>query len=689
MSSDTPKAFAKSNVHAADLEEAGKPKDKTVPPKENQDDRQVEEIVVEGQVPNREAPDTVLQMEEVKKIPGTQGDILKIVESLPGVARLSGFGSGGSGVVIRGASPEDSQILIDDHPVPLLYHFGGLKSILNSDMLQQIDFIPGGFDAGFGKAIGGVVNVQTLPCSHRQWDGYVETSLLDAGFFIQGPIGDQAGFFASARRSTIDFWLPSIIEGESGLDMTVAPVYYDYQLKLEFNPDYRNRLSILAFGSSDALELLSQKPVTGDAAFRGEFGMQLQFNRLYLQWLHTPDSGDWQLKTSLVGGYDRGRFDVGKFFFHSFVPSLAARSDLSWSLSEILEINTGVNLVYMGVDLTHEMVRPPKEGHIPGKLHTMEIVKGSESQHTYQGGLYISTRIIPVDSIQILAGLRFDGYAYGQYGDWAVMPRLNTQIELRPKTLLKAGIGWYHQAPSEDELLESFGNPNLSMERAIHYTIGIEQKMPFSSSLEVTYFYKTLDRLVVPDPTMVYRNGAIGRVAGLEFLARRELNHGFFGWMAYTLMRSQRKDAPDQTWRLFDFDQTHILTLVAGARLPTSERMPVHGLHSGWEFGLRFQLVSGNPITPIQGGIFDADYDTYLPIPGPINRERLPTYHRLDIRVDYTWAFTSWALSAFVDLQNTYNFRAIEGIEYNYDYTERAYFRGLPILPALGLRGSF
>ena len=112
----------------------------------------VEEVVIRSRRLASEVSDTVLEMDEVMKIPGTQGDVLKIVQSLPGVARnLAMGGSGGPGIVVRGAAPEDSKVLIDGFVVPILYHFGGLKSIFNSDMLKRIDFLP----AASARSMGG------------------------------------------------------------------------------------------------------------------------------------------------------------------------------------------------------------------------------------------------------------------------------------------------------------------------------------------------------------------------------------------------------------------------------------------------------------------------------------------------------------------------------------------------------
>ena len=99
----------------------------------------VQEIVIKTKRLEAEVSDTVIEVSEVKKIPGTQGDIIKIVQSLPGVARSAAGAGAAQGIVVRGSAPEDSKVLIDGFVVPALYHFGGLKSVLNSDMLKRIE----------------------------------------------------------------------------------------------------------------------------------------------------------------------------------------------------------------------------------------------------------------------------------------------------------------------------------------------------------------------------------------------------------------------------------------------------------------------------------------------------------------------------------------------------------------------
>ncbi|MBN2498561.1 MAG: TonB-dependent receptor [Deltaproteobacteria bacterium] len=652
-------------------------------------EQDVEEVIIRSRRLEEEVSDTVLEMDEVQRIPGTQGDVLKIVQSLPGVARNLAVGGTGAGIVVRGAAPEDSRVLIDGFEVPMLYHFGGLKSVFNSDMLKRIDFLPGGFGAEYGQAIGGIVDVQTQPCTHKQLDGYVELSMLDSGFFVRGPINDEIGFFAAARRSTVDLWLPHVLPDEPGFEMTVAPVYYDYQAKVDWSLSADDRLSFMAFGSYDELKFLLAKPPSGDPSMRGDFGMVTSFHRIQAGWKHAPQNAGWNLSMSLIGGYTEAKVDVGEMYLDLVVPNTAARADWEWEITERWKLGAGVQTGYVYFDLAHRIPHPPKEGEVPSRLQNFSLNEGTESQQAWVNALYTCASWKPIDELRVTGGLRFDAVLSGDVRAWAIMPRLSFKYELRAGTVLKGGAGLYYQMPTEDELSSNFGNPELDMERAWHFTLGVEQQLPLQVLLDFTVFYKTLDQLVVSDPDTNYANDGIGKVAGIEILVRRDLADGVFGWLAYTLMRSARRDRTGEPWRLFDFDQTHILTLVAGLRLPQGPAKPAHGLADGWEFGLRFQLVSGNPATPILGGIYDADYDNYLPVPGAINSERLPLYHRLDLRVDYTWAFESWALSLYLDVQNVYDYRSVEGVRYNYDYTDRAYFEGLPILPALGVKGSF
>ena len=100
---------------------------------------------------------------EVRNMPGVSNDALKSVQNLPGVARAP-FGAGM--LVVRGAAPGDTRVLLDGQEIPQLYHFGGLRSVFPTEALSRIDFLPGGFGVRYGRAIGGVVDVETRGGRH-------------------------------------------------------------------------------------------------------------------------------------------------------------------------------------------------------------------------------------------------------------------------------------------------------------------------------------------------------------------------------------------------------------------------------------------------------------------------------------------------------------------------------------------
>jgi hypothetical protein len=203
----------------------------------------------------------------------------------------------------------------------------------------------------------------------------------------------------------------------------------------------------------------------------------------------------------------------------------------------------------------------------------------------------------------------------------------------------------------------------------------------------VTGFYKDMWSLVSPTKALVtrngtevpliYDNGGRGRVYGGELVARHELAKNFSGWIAYTLSRAERRDTGATEMRLFDFDQTHILTVIGSYLLPRN-----------WQVGGRYRLVSGNPMTPITGSVYNASSDRYEAVYGGVNTGRNPPFHQLDLRLDKRWIFQGWMLNAYVDVQNVYNRANPEGLQYSFDYRQSKVAQGVPIFTILGLRAE-
>ncbi len=106
----------------------------------------------------REVVSTKVSAEQARSIPGAQGDVVRVVENLPGVAR-SAVGSGQ--LVVWGAGPEDTRTYVDGVPIPRLYHEGGLRSTVHSSMVSAVELVPGGYGSAYGRGLGGLVRIDS------------------------------------------------------------------------------------------------------------------------------------------------------------------------------------------------------------------------------------------------------------------------------------------------------------------------------------------------------------------------------------------------------------------------------------------------------------------------------------------------------------------------------------------------
>src|SRR6188508_1416276 len=119
-----------------------------------------ETIEVKGEVGPATQGAAKLTREQVERLPGTGNDIVRSLQAMPGVASYP-LPLGSAGVVIRGSSPQDSKVLVDDFEVPMLYHYLGFRSIVPSEAIDTLEYVPGGFDVAYGRATSGIVSLTT------------------------------------------------------------------------------------------------------------------------------------------------------------------------------------------------------------------------------------------------------------------------------------------------------------------------------------------------------------------------------------------------------------------------------------------------------------------------------------------------------------------------------------------------
>ena len=260
-------------------------------------------------------------------------------------------------------------------------------------------------------------------------------------------------------------------------------------------------------------------------------------------------------------------------------------------------------------------------------------------------------------------------------------PRISARLRINPRLSVLGAAGIYSQAPDPADLSAVFGNPTLGPSSADHASLGESLRLTPGLSLEVVGFYKWMSGLTVrnPSPTPLLAQAlvqeGVGRAYGVQMLLRQQPWHGFFGWVAYTMSRSERQDTPGANWRLFDYDQPHSLTLVASKEL------------GAWTVGGRFRYATGLPRTPSIGAFYDAKDDVYQPIFGPQNSIRLPDFWQLDLRIDRSFPLgESGRILVYLEGLNVTNHANGEEYIYNVNYTQRGTITGLPAIAVVGAR---
>jgi outer membrane receptor protein involved in Fe transport len=636
------------------------------------------------EIARREKPapgGTQVVREEIIHVPGARGDVLTAVQSLPGMANTGTFTAFSGGLIIRGSAPSDSRVIVDGFEVPLLYHFGAVQSILPSEMIDDVLYAPGGFGVEQGRASSGIIAVNTRR-GQTEASGFAEVSFINAGLFVQGPIwkSKRATFTLSARRSLIDAFLPGLIPKDSGLSFTVLPRYYDWQARIDWQPVDRWQLALFVFGTYDGVAFATTADNPNDPALTGAFKNDTEFTRAIASARYQGPRLDNRL--SATADISAFKFDTSADRYgHLHARGAGFRDEAHLVLAAPLTLSAGGELLYEWWNLDIKFPRPPKEGDPSNPSFTFDPPVEAHARLEVPNAAAWTSANLHLGRLSLTAGGRYDGYLYNKAH--VFQPRSEIKVEAG-KTTLRTTAGLYTRPPSwNDENVQR----DLRPERAWQATVGAEREVRTGLTAQATGFYTQRSDLIVyatnrqdaSNSDHPYVNRGTGQTYGAELLVTwRGVDH--FAWLAYTLSRSTRRDAPGVPQRLFDFDQTHNVILVGSRRFGKDRR---------WQLGARFQLTTGKPFTPVTGSIFSSDLNYYRPTYGALNSERTELQHQLDVRLDRTWTFAKWRLKGFLDVQNVYLHPAAYAYQYSYDYSQKDALKTIPILPSLGVRGEF
>ncbi|MBA2319980.1 MAG: TonB-dependent receptor plug domain-containing protein, partial [Deltaproteobacteria bacterium] len=668
--------------------------------------------------PKDEITRRTLSIEEVRRIPGTFGDPVKVIQTLPGAAR-SPFGTGL--LVIRGSNPEDSGVYIDGTRIPLIYHLTGTTSVIAPDLVEAVDYLPGGYGVQYGRSMGGVVDVRTRRSFSDDPKLVWGTDILDSNLYFEGKVGKKDGkkhgIAIGARRSYIDVFLPLVVPG----DYVFKPRYWDYQVKWVLPTDADRTTSLFVYGFDDVLEIGTPDSVAqgSDADTQGDLRTQYNSHRVIFQL--ERDLGEkltFRLTPAL--GRDTTFFGLGSEFLLDNSNVLGTvRTELAWQASPAVEVVPGLDMLGAYWAFTFESAI--RFTDLDDPLAEREGIGFDGHGTIWSPDPFLRVNLRPLDDREkwlVTPGIRANLVTTIAAGEitgssealppdtiFSVDPRIATRYRISDPVTVKGVVGLYHQPPQPQEILGVGTASTVSYERALTSSVGVEHRLSQAIHYDLEVFYKDMRDLLIFDEAWTglgsnpYLNGGDGRAYGLEVILRHEPVNRLFGWVSYTLSRAARRDSDDcadvgvepdagaagdllgygPCWYRFDFDQTHILSAQGGYDLPK-------------DFGIsaQVQFVTGNPTTFQDAGVYDADGGFYTGFAtSDYNDQRLPPFFQTSLRFDKLFTFKRWQLETYVDLINVVRGVNPEFTLSAYDYSDQAFVRGLPFIPNVGIEAKF
>jgi TonB family protein len=634
-------------------------------------------IIVQGTRPTREVTRHAVSRRELSMSPGTSGDALRAIENMPGVSRapaLSGL------LVVRGNADQTTPVFVDGLWLPNVYHFGGLSSVVPTEMLDEVNFYPGNFSVRYGRALAGVVDAHLRETrADGRYHGLAQIDLIDARVMAEGPVPGLKGwnFIGGFRRSHIDAWLGPVLN-QRDTYITAAPVYYDYQLIFDRRPTPDSYLRIGLLGFDDRFALINKNTATGGKI--DTINSTLGVGMIYKLRV----APDVKLDLTVSSARAHQRFALSSSDIDLIAHSIITRGEVEWRLWRGVTLRSGWDVMAAPYRAYGAFPGSPGiDAPDVGMSVTLPSEQFDRSALFLTPALFAEMELRPSARWQLVNGVRADYTFETQRLD--VSPRMVARYILVPGTLstvLKAGSGLFQQAPDLIAMILKNPSTQLRSQRSFQNSLGVEQELSAQVKLSVEGFYNLLDNLISAQPNargvVDYNNYGKGRIFGGELMLRYAADEHFFGWVSYTLSRSERTWLPGQPSRLFELDQTHILTALGSYRLGR-----------GWELGMRFRYVTGNLYTPCRSSLFSSTGTSYVCVQGPLDSARLPPFHQLDVRIDKRFTFASWTLGVYLDLINAYNRKNPDFLQSNYDFSQSSpQSASLPIIPSLGVRGE-
>lgn len=628
--------------------------------------------------------------EEIRRAPGSAGDISRIILGLPSLAKVN---DQYNGLAVRGGSPAENLFLVDNIAIPNLNHFptqgssGGAIGLLNVDLVRDVQFQAGGFAAPYGGRLSSVMEIALREGNREEIDGQVDLNFAGFGGVAEGPLPGAGSWLVSARRSYIDLLVKTM-----DLGTTIAPRYGDAQAKLTYDLGLNHQLTTLGIWSDDHIHSDLETALDNDMQVYGR--QDLTQSTLGMNWRALWSAATYSNTSISVG---TSRYD------EDFIETATGTRLLdNRSRERVLRFRTvshsllgGSTALRFGVEAEH-MIGDYENRYAAHDDPLGTIVPALELDERLTGevaGAFMSVGPVPVGRLSTTVGIRADYFGLGQRLHFA--PRLGLSYRLAEATSLSASAGLYYQQLPLVLLAQRPENQDLATPEATHWVVRMQHLLARDTRFTIEAYRKQYRHLPLdPDRPALFvldepvaGNGFFdaharltdegrARATGVEATLQKRLAERVYGLVSAAYFRTRYRDG-NGIWRNRVYDNRILLAAEGGYR-PCGN----------WELSARWIYAGGTPYTSIDMAASAEQGRTVLD-DGRVNAVRYPDYHSLNLRLDRRFHFRRSNLTAYISVWNAYNRRNVASYFWNPQTTEIDTILQWGTLPIFGLEYEF
>jgi len=614
-------------------------------------------------------------IQEIEKGAGTNRDVSKAVQVLPGVGATN---PNRNDLIVRGGGPSENVFYLDGVEIPVINHFatqgssGGSVGVINPDFVREIDFYTGAFPANRGNALSSVMEIRQRDGSKDGIHSKISIGASDAGITLEGPIGKKSTFIASARQSYLQLLF-------SLIGLPFLPTYTDFQVKnkISFNTD--NELTFIVLGAIDDMVLNTgiKNPTESQRYLLASLPIYKQWNyTIGTVYKHYSDNhfDTWVLSRNMLRNsnfkYQNNDENLPKT---SNYFSDEAENKLRFERSYP---DLPVKLLFgFGLKSAHYTNQTFRQFYANGKTNELNY-KTNLNLFGYQA--FIQTSKSYLDELfKLSIGVSMNGNNYNinmRNPLNQLSPRISASYAISDKIDINANVGRYTMQPSYTTLgyRNATGilvnqNENLKYIISNQAILGFEYRPTQKMRMSLEGFYKQYGNytLSVTDGLSTASKGTDfgqvgdeeivstgkGRAYGIELLFKIMEINNLNLTLTSTLFRSEFTNE-NGFYLPSSWDTKYVSNLTANYKLPKN-----------WGISVRQRFVGGVPFTPINYSyssikqVWNIQNQPYLDY-NNFNSLRLRPSHILDFRLDKEFYFNKWLLNVYTDIQNIYNFQS-------------------------------